>query len=342
MKKEPIASPISSTTSSGTPRKKRIPASSLAGSLLAVAGLVLALAPAAQAAAITIAFSDASADDGTLDEATETFSQNVSGFNGTDASFDLVVTAVAENGVWIDHNDTGDLGITLTGENNTQWDQAGENGDFTVAIANFVAGTSGYTEANVDFGMRLLTLNASSGNNDSGIFDLINGGATSLTWQDGNGGSDFPGMGENEFDLQVMNGGLRVTSFSLNHTGTTSNSWRMDTLAIEYEFVVISEPATTLAITSITSLGDGNWELTLKGEASTAYEFRSSTTLAFSGTLVTPLTQGDLGEPGDPGDITDGGDTVTTDGSGDATVQMFLGDLGAVSANFVRAETPTP
>ena len=44
-----VASPISSTTSSGTPRKQRIPTSRLAGSLLAVAGLVLALAPTIQA-----------------------------------------------------------------------------------------------------------------------------------------------------------------------------------------------------------------------------------------------------------------------------------------------------
>jgi hypothetical protein len=47
-----VASPISATTSSGTPREKRIPTSRLAGSLLAVAGLVLALTPAAQAAPI--------------------------------------------------------------------------------------------------------------------------------------------------------------------------------------------------------------------------------------------------------------------------------------------------
>jgi hypothetical protein len=48
--------PLSSTRSPGTPRKKRIPASLLAVSLLAVAGLVLALAPAAQAATIGDAY----------------------------------------------------------------------------------------------------------------------------------------------------------------------------------------------------------------------------------------------------------------------------------------------
>ena len=206
--------------------------------LLAVAGLVLTLAPAAQADLITIAFSNASADDGTLDSATETFTQNVAAFNGTDASFDLVVTAVAENGTWIEQN--SDLGITWTGENNFNWDQAGENGDFTVTIANFVAGTSGYTEANVDFGMRDLFLGASSGPNDSGDFDLINGvaPAPALIWTDTNNGDDFTGNLDDHFDLQVMNGDVRVTSFSLNNAGGSSNAWRVRDLDIEYDYTV--------------------------------------------------------------------------------------------------------
>lgn len=81
--------------------------------------------------------------------------------------------------------------------------------------------------------------------------------------------------------------------------------------------------ASTLAITSITSLGSGVFELTLKGENNTSYEFYSSTTLNFdTGTLV-PLTVS-----GTPGQL-----DVTTDGSGNATVQMSPGG----SANFVRA-----
>ena len=87
-------------------------------------------------------------------------------------------------------------------------------------------------------------------------------------------------------------------------------------------------PAADPEITSITSLGSGNFELTLKGEPSTTYEFRSSPTLDFTpGDLVAPLT------------VTLGGGgplDVTTDGSGDATVQMPL----AGSANFVRAVGP--
>ena len=83
-------------------------------------------------------------------------------------------------------------------------------------------------------------------------------------------------------------------------------------------------PAADPEITSITSLGSGNFELTLKGEPSTSYEFYSSATLDFtSGGDLVPLT----------GDGTDGTD-VTTDVSGNATVQMSL----AGSANFVRAQ----
>jgi len=89
-------------------------------------------------------------------------------------------------------------------------------------------------------------------------------------------------------------------------------------------------PAADPEITSITSLGSGDFELTLKGEPSTSYEFRSSPTLDFtsgtSGTLVTGLTA-------TVGTIPAGGLDVTTDGSGDATVQMPL----AGPANFVRA-----
>ena len=79
-------------------------------------------------------------------------------------------------------------------------------------------------------------------------------------------------------------------------------------------------PAADPEITSITSLGGGNFELTLKGGPSTTYEFYSSATLDFTsgGTLV-PLTGG--------------GTDVTTDGSGDATVEMSPGG----SVNFVRA-----
>jgi hypothetical protein len=90
------------------------------------------------------------------------------------------------------------------------------------------------------------------------------------------------------------------------------------------------------AITSITAVGGGVWELALTGPAGVTCEFRSSTTLDFTpGTLVENLTQGNPGS--DPGTI--GGPNnsqVTTDGIGNATVRMILtGD----PSDFVRART---
>ena len=96
-----------------------------------------------------------------------------------------------------------------------------------------------------------------------------------------------------------------------------------DRYAILAGMIVTVVPGSSIdpEITSITSLGGGDFELTLKGEPSTSYEFYSSATLEFT-----------LG--GDLVPLTGGGTDVTTDGSGDATVQMSL----AGSANFVRAQ----
>lgn len=88
-------------------------------------------------------------------------------------------------------------------------------------------------------------------------------------------------------------------------------------------------------ITSITSIGGGVWELTLKANPNTAFEFRSSTTLNFNpGALVENLTHGD---PGDAGTISGTNNNVlTTDGSGVGKVRLMLsGD----PADFVRAQS---
>jgi hypothetical protein len=99
----------------------------------------------------------------------------------------------------------------------------------------------------------------------------------------------------------------------------------------------IPEPS-ALAITSITSVGGGNWELTLEGEASTGYEFRSSPILDFTpGDLVINLTQGESGDPGSIGGPNDS--VLTTDDNGDGTVQMAL---SGSPADFVRAQIPPP
>jgi hypothetical protein len=92
------------------------------------------------------------------------------------------------------------------------------------------------------------------------------------------------------------------------------------------------------AITSITAVGGGVWELTLTGEPDTRYEFRSSPDLAFNpGTLVQGLVQQNPAT--DPGVISGtGSEYVTTDGSGAAVVRMSLGG----PRNFVRAQNGGP
>jgi len=83
-------------------------------------------------------------------------------------------------------------------------------------------------------------------------------------------------------------------------------------------------PRVAPEITSFTSLGSGNFELTLKGEVSTGYEFRSSPILDFT--------------PGDLVGTIDGinNSVLTTDENGDGTVQMALSG----PSNFVRARIP--
>jgi hypothetical protein len=100
--------------------------------------------------------------------------------------------------------------------------------------------------------------------------------------------------------------------------------------------ILVGEAALSPEITSINSIGGGNWELTLTGEADTGYEFRSSPVLYFDpGTLVENLT------PGVPSVGTIGGandSVLTTDENGDGTVRMML----AGPTNFVRAQIPPP
>jgi hypothetical protein len=92
-------------------------------------------------------------------------------------------------------------------------------------------------------------------------------------------------------------------------------------------------PGPVFKITSFDSLGSGVFELTLKGEAGTSYEFRSAPTLDFTqGTQVSNLLKGNSGDPGMISGFN--GSVVTTDGNGDAIVQMVL----TGPANFVRAQ----
>ena len=143
-------------------------------------------------------------------------------------------------------------------------------------------------------------------------------------------------MGHFSLDLDVS--GLDsahdvVVGFRYESNSTTEGNYNSRVYVDNVAVQGVPEPSTTFAITSIT-LVDGNWQLTLEGgEPNTAYEFYSSTTLDFPGTQVTGLTAGDPAV----GTITDGFTKLTTNDSGNGTVQM---SLGVAPANFVRAVGP--
>jgi hypothetical protein len=98
---------------------------------------------------------------------------------------------------------------------------------------------------------------------------------------------------------------------------------------------VVEKP---FAITSITAVGGGLWELTLAGDPDTRYEFRSSPDLDFTpGTLIQGLVQDN---PATDAGVISGPNNqfVTTDENGDAVVRVALGG----PKNFVRAQNGEP
>ena len=211
--------------------------------ILYTLGVSLLITGGAQAA--TISYVMGTHADGAVDGTTAamTWTQNVTNFNGTDASFDLVISGAAIGGNWF--TSAGTMGVDTNDVN------AGEGGAFSVAIANFNAGTTGLTVGNVDFGFVGHTTARDTGSTDSGTFTLLNGDTPSstLTWLDAGGsGSGFTGDNDDGiFDLETMLvtytdavAGDRLTSFT--HVGAGGN-FRFFTTDVEYAF--IPEPATS-------------------------------------------------------------------------------------------------
>ena len=163
-----------------------------------------------------------------------------------------MITAVASGGNWND--DDGTTGMGIVGTLDIRVDAAGENGAFSVAIGsgNFNAGTSGYVEANVDFGFVELLLNGAAATSDSGTFSSLNGAAPSstLTWVEADAGSDFTGDNvDQSFNLQTVNNtygtGTRLTSFSHDWATAANNAWRYNTVTVEHAFIPVPEPSST-------------------------------------------------------------------------------------------------
>jgi hypothetical protein len=174
--------------------------------------------------------------------------------DGSDASFDLVVTAVGSD-TW-----TGALGsLGITGGASSTLMDPGESGAFSVTLDNWDAGTSAFVEADVDFGFGSQYMhNNAKGGTDSGTFTLLNGAAPSstLTCIDSNGGSDFTGH-TTSFDLSIMNDtygsvgvGDAVTSFTHVAAGA---AWSFSSVTVEYS--VVPEPGTYALLGGLLALG---------------------------------------------------------------------------------------
>jgi len=195
----------------------------------------------AQGAPVTLNYTMGTDADGAKDGTTDTmtWTKNVTDFNGTDASFDVVISGAAIGGNWF--TSVGTMGI---GDNDVD---SGEGGMFSVAIANFNAGTSGYVVGNVDFGFVNHTTARDTGATDSGTFTTLNGDTPSstLTWVDAGGsGSGFTGdNNDGSFDLETMLvtytdavAGDRLTSFT--HVGA-GGDFRFFTTSVEYDYAPI-------------------------------------------------------------------------------------------------------
>jgi hypothetical protein len=137
--------------------------------------------------------------------------------------------------------------------------------------------------------------------------------------------------------------GLVVDRMSIEIAGGGSVS-RIDEIRIATDWAslvsgLVAPVSASPRITSFTAAGGSDWEVSLKGDANTLYEFRSSTTLDFSpGSMVQNLTHDGVAVPA--GSISgDNNEFVTTDGSGDATVRMTL---SGAPKEFIRAQTSNP
>ena len=149
---------------------------------------------------------------------------------------------------------------------------------------------------------------------NTGLTDLVLGGAVPAI-----GGPNLDGRLD---DVQIYNTALTPAEILslFNNPGS----------------VIDQGPGVTPTITSFSAQGAGVWELTLKADPDSSWQFRSSTTLEFTpGTLVT-----DLIDAGGPGSIDETDSSVLkTDSFGDAKVRLTL--TGS-PADFVRAVEVAP
>ncbi|BCX46845.1 hypothetical protein HAHE_07530 [Haloferula helveola] len=154
----------------------------------------------------------------------------------------------------------------------------------------------------------------------------------------GDGSGDYSTLYSYSVDSYRVLSQYRVTTTPGDYLAPINNGGANYRRVVTAAFEAVEAPQVGPMITSFTSVGPNLWELELSGDADTAYEFRSSTTLDFDpGTLVENLTQGD---PGDAGSIGGANDSVlTTDSNGDGKARLTL---SGGPADFVRAQNVSP
>jgi len=177
------------------------------------------------------------------------------------------------------------------------------------------------------FSSLVVNLNGATGNG-TGTFDGFSGvqleNLNSGTTADVNGVSYSPGV-TGSYDVDLAGGGLD-SGLLLEDGG--AGRFYAGTWSVQ---VTIPAAPGSIALADFTDdTGDGSAKVSVTGAANTTYKLVEADDLDFSNPDQDPigLTGATVG--------TKVGDTVTTDGSGNATVQFNLGN--AKSATFLRAE----
>lgn len=211
---------------------------------------VASMANWAKADLITIGFSDTNATDGSIDGNSELFQSSLVNLGDASFNFQIAVTTATSA---LAEAPSGDLGHDSAAGTSPEFDALGEDVTFNISIVNFTTGGTTLI-SNVGFSAETLTYDAAFGSDDSATISNINGMATSLTWADMNGGSDFTGhlsgVGVNLFQA---NGNQAVTSFTHDFVG---GRFRIEDLTIEFSAIAaVPEPSTTTVLVLATCIG---------------------------------------------------------------------------------------
>ena len=218
-------------------------------------------------------------------------------------------------------NNTSSTGPGNWGSQNVQYSassntwQIRPGGDFDNSVTTGISISAPDTiigGVNLDTGIAYLWVNP----DETDFFELPDGGTADITLTNS--------KLEGPFDHLIFNG----------RNAEASPVYDDIIVATTSEEVGLTTLTSAINITSLTSLSDGVWEVSLEGVSNTGYELYSSTTLDFaSGSLVENLSQDNLSEPGT---ITGTNDSIiVTNDSGIASAQITL---PGNPSEFIRAQ----